>query len=163
MATLSYPEQSTPYAEVRTHDAGYGRAHRDLGATAFVWLAWAAAAFFWGMTLTTAFNILGVQPPAQATGPGEADAGGIGWGLMNVVGAGILGLAIAYGLFRYATRDKRKDPMTEASTAALYDNIERRGGDDEVSLSPEAHRPEERDAYLTATGQMTPGPNTPVR
>jgi hypothetical protein len=159
MATLSYTDQSTPYAETRAdgahRQAGYG-AHRDLGATIFVWVAWAAAAFFWGVTLTTAFNILGTPAPAQALGPGEADAGGVGWGLMNFVGVIILGMAIAYGAFRYFTRDKRKDPMTEASTHALYDNIERRGGDDESALSPEAHRAEERDAYRTATGRTSP-------
>lgn len=151
MATLSYPDQSTPYAETRAPEAhqepGYGHARRDLGATAFVWLAWAAAAFFWGATLTTAVNILGTPAPAQGLGAGEADAGGVGWGLMNFVGVIILGLAIAYGGFRYMTRDKRKDGVTEAATAALYDRVERSGGDDDVSLSPEAHRSEERAAF----------------
>ncbi|HEY8570988.1 hypothetical protein [Phenylobacterium sp.] len=160
MATLSYTDQSTPYADAHApaahHDTGYGRAHRDLGATAFVWLAWAAAAFFWGMTLTTAFNIMGVAPPAQALGPGEADAGGVGWGLINFVGVIVLGLAIAYGAMRYFTRDKRKDPVTEAATASLYDRVERSGGDDEVTLSPEAHETGERAAYRDVTLDRDP-------
>jgi hypothetical protein len=151
MATLTYPDHSTPYGDTPAtaahHESGYGHAKRDLGATFFVWLAWAAAAFFWGMTLTTAAQIMGTPAPSQSLGPGEADAGGVGWGLMNFVGVIILGLAIAYGGFRYMTRDKRKDGVTEAATAALYDRVERSGGDDDVSLSPEAHRTEDRAAF----------------
>lgn len=147
MATLSYPDQSTPYGQTRAEVHDTAPARRDVGATIFIWLAWAAAAFFWGATLTTAVNILGSPAPAQSVGPGEVDSGGIGWGLMNFIGVIILGLAIAYGAFRYLTRDKRKDPMTEAATHALYDRVEAAGGDDDVSLSPEAHRPEERAAY----------------
>jgi hypothetical protein len=149
MATLSYPDQSTPYGATRAEAETRTSGRRDIAATIFVWLAWAAAAFFWGMTLTTAFHIIGTPAPNQAVGPGEVDQGGVGWGLMNFVGVIILGLAIAYGMFRYVTRDKRKDAITEASTHALYDradNVDRH----ESSLSPEAHEPEERAAYRDA-------------
>lgn len=148
MATLSYPDRSTPYADSRP--ATQAPARPDVGATIFVWVAWAAAAFFWGVTLTTAVHILGSPMPNQGVGPGEVDQGGVGWGLMNVVGVIVLGLAIAYGAFRYMTRDKRKDPVTEASTHALYDRIENVDGHNESSLSPEAHRPDERAAYRDA-------------
>lgn len=33
----------------------------------------------------------------------------------------ILGVGIGYGWFRYATRDKSKDAMTEAATRREYD------------------------------------------
>jgi hypothetical protein len=41
--------------------------------------------------------------------------------LVTIGGALVLGLALAYGLFRNARRDKRKDAMTEAATRDLYD------------------------------------------
>ena len=66
---------------------------------------------------------------------------------MEVVGVVALGAAIGWGALRWATRDKRLDPITEASTAALYDGVARNGGDDRVSRSPEARRGDERDSY----------------
>jgi hypothetical protein len=51
---------------------------------------------------------------------GPADAGGAGFFLIDVIGAAVLGLAIAYGLFRYYTRDRRLDPLTEAATREAY-------------------------------------------
>lgn len=119
----------------------------------FLWVAWALAAAFWAFALTTGVGILSMGGPAtNGPGPGEVDAGGVGWMLINVIGGlVILGLAIAYGAYRYATRDKRNDPITEAATHAEYDMVEAAGGDDDVSRSPEAHRPEERDAYRAIT------------
>lgn len=154
MATLSYPDQSTPYAaagtqarEATTHSA----ARRDIGATAFIWLAWALAAIFWAAVLSTAVHILGTPAPsASGPGPGGVDAAGAGFGLMTVVGVVVLGLAMAYAAFRYMGRDKRKDPITEASTAALYDSIERQGGEDMTTRSPEARESVERDAFRNA-------------
>lgn len=152
---MAYTDQTTPYAGVRTeaharHDTAYAHGgHWGAGATIFTWVAWALAASFWAATFTTALGIFEsiTHPTQQVGGSGGVDAGGVGWAMIDVVGGVIvLGLALAYGLFRYATRDKRMDPVTEASTAALYNGIER-GGDDESSLSPEAHTATERDAY----------------
>jgi hypothetical protein len=149
MATLHYIDQSTPYAHSRAEarlQSDYVPHH--LGSTLFLWVAWALAAAFWAATATTAMGILQAAASPTPAPAGGADAGGVGWALIDVVGGMIvLGLAIAYGMYRYATRDKRLDPVTEASTAALYNNIERRGGDDESARSPEAHAPSERDAY----------------
>jgi hypothetical protein len=147
---MAYTDHTTPYVANETrhdHAPVHARARRDVGATVFLWLAWAVAAFFWVGALTTAVSIMGAEPGAVAA-EGGADAGGIGWGLINFVGGLIvLGLAIAYGSYRYASRDKRRDPMTEASTAALYDTIESQGGEDMTTRSPEARKPAERDAY----------------
>ncbi len=46
------------------------------------------------------------------------------WESLWHVGWVILGAAIAYGLYRYHTRNKRNDPVTEEATRALYDNPE---------------------------------------
>ena len=80
------------------------------------------------------------------------DEAGISGDRYTVVGGMvILGLAIAYGLYRYSTRDKRLDPVTEASTARLYDIVEAQGGEDMTTRSPEAREPLERDAYVANT------------
>ncbi|WP_395670342.1 hypothetical protein [Phenylobacterium sp.] len=128
------------------------KAQPGVGVTAFLWLAWAAIAAFWGFSLTTGIGIISAlgHPANSGPGPGEADVGGVGWGLMNVVGVAILGAALAYGAYRYATRDRGKDAMTEASTAALYDIVEEQGGEDLTTRSPEAREPTERDAYQAA-------------
>jgi hypothetical protein len=41
------------------------------------------------------------------------------------IGALVLGLGLAYGCFRYATRDKSKDAITEAATREMKDHPER--------------------------------------
>lgn len=132
-----------------------------VGGKIFLWVAWAAAAAFWAFSLTTGIGILNSTRGANGPGPGEVDAGGVGWGLMNVVGVTILGLAIAYGAFRYFTRDKRNDALTEAATRAEYDMVEAAGGDDDVHRSPEAREPFERDAARAAQAEdpsLTTGP-----
>lgn len=143
--------RSTAYGDV-ADDVSAPRSNiSGVGALIFVWIAWAFAAGFWALTLTTAVGIVQSLRPADGPGPGEVDVGGMGWLLMNVIGGlVVLGLAIAYGAWRWGTRDKRKDSATEASTAALYDAIERSGGDDVVSRSPHEHAPEERDSYRPA-------------
>jgi hypothetical protein len=151
MATLSYTDHSTPYGDTRPTASSYVE-HHSVAGTAFLWVAWALAAAFWAATFTTAMGIMAaLSHPTQAGPAGGADAGGVGFALMDVVGGiVILGLALAYGLYRYSTRDKRLDPVTEASTAALYDSIEQQGGDDMTSRSPETRRPDQRDAYRAA-------------
>jgi hypothetical protein len=153
MATSTYIDETTPYATTPRREAHAGAyvAHESVGGMVFLWLAWALAAAFWAFTFTTALGIMeAVSHPVTTTGAGGADAGGVQFALIDVVGGVVvLGLAIAYGLYRYSTRDKMMDPVTEVTTKALYDRIER-DGDDESSLSPEAHKPEERTAYRDA-------------
>jgi hypothetical protein len=149
MSTLDYGDthSTRPILHLPT------RTKPSAGVTAFLWLAWAAVAIFWGFSLTTGFGILSAlgHPANSGPGPGEADAGGVSWAMINLVGVAILGAAMAYGAYRYATRDRGKDAMSEASTAALYDIVEAQGGEDLTTRSPEAREPTERDAYRAAT------------
>ena len=144
-----------PYSDL--DDAAYVRERRDdsygetasggVAAKIFLWVAWALAAAFWAFSLTTGIGILSSVGPASGPGPGEADAGGVSWMMITFVGGLlVLGGALAYGVYRYSSRNKANDALTEAATHAEYDMIEDNGGDDEISTSPEAHRPMERDA-----------------
>jgi hypothetical protein len=142
-------------------DSAYGGATTSggVGGRIFLWTAWALAAAFWAFMLTTAGGIFQAlsRGPAGGPGPGEVDAGGISWLLINFVGGVVvLGGALAYGLYRYSSRDKGRDAATEAATHALYDITEAAGGDDEVTRSPEARRPEDRDAMRVARGEQAP-------
>jgi len=118
---------------------------RSLGEHVFIWLAWAVAAVFWGATLTTMVGIVRAigQTPAAATG--GADFGGVAWLIIDVVfGIVLLGAALAFASWMYARRDRRLDPAGELATARLYDAIERQGGEDMTSRSPDGpdtHRP----------------------
>jgi hypothetical protein len=114
---------------------------RSVGEHIFIWIAWALAAAFWGATTTVFIGILrAVSTPTPGVS-GGADAGGIGFLLMDVVGGLVLlGAVLAYGSWMYAKRNRRLDPVTEAGTAALYDSIERQGGEDMTSRSPDRAR-----------------------
>lgn len=116
---------------------------RSVGEHIFIWLAWAVAAAFWGATMTTLFGILeAISHGAPAT-QGGADFGGIAWLIIDVIGGLVLlGAALAYGSWMYARRDRRLDPAGEAATADLYDAVERQGGDDMTSRSPDRGRSE---------------------
>ena len=141
-------------------DAGYGAdtERGSVGAKIFIWVAWALAAAFWAFSLATGAGILGaLGAPSNGPGAGEADVGGVSWLLINFIGGVIiLGGAIAYGAYRYASRDKSRDPATEAATHALYDITEAAGGDDEVTRSPEAREPEDRNSIRVARGELNP-------
>lgn len=141
-----------PYGETEYRDTGaYESTGRGVAGQIFLWVAWAAAAIFWGFSLTTGLGILSSTPAVNGPGPGEADAGGVGWMLINFVGGLIvLGGAIAYGAYRYASRDKRLDPMTEAATHAEYDEIESAGGDIVSDTSPESERRTRVSGYRAA-------------
>ncbi len=117
---------------------------RMSGEMIFLYVAWTLAAIFWAFTMNTGLGILRLVSGAPATA--DVGASGGGWALMNMVGAAVLGLAIAYGAFRYFTRDKSKDALTEAATHAEYDMVEAAGGDDDIHRSPDAREPMDRDA-----------------
>ena len=114
---------------------------RSVGELVFIWIAWALAAAFWGMTMTT---IMGIVRSVMAPGPGvtgNADAGGIAWVLIDVVGGLVLlGLAMAYGAWMFAHRNRALDPVGEAATAELYDRSERREAEQTLRRSPERER-----------------------
>ncbi|MDB5495850.1 MAG: hypothetical protein JWP86_3187 [Phenylobacterium sp.] len=151
MATQIYTDGAASY-DARTTDGEAARdSYRSAGEQIFLWVAWTLAFAFWAFSMSTAVGILdaiAARPPGGLEG--GVDPGGGGVFLMSVVAVVLLGIAIAYGAARWATRDKRLDPVTEASTAALYDAVDRSGGDDMISRSPEARRPDERDSYRPA-------------
>lgn len=104
--------------------------YRDVGAQIFLWIAWVLAFAFWAFFMMVDWGIVrDVMAGGPGTVLGGVDFGGGGFVMMSVVGVIVLGVAIAYGAARWATRDRSKDAMTEASTAALYDSIERGGQD----------------------------------
>jgi hypothetical protein len=146
---MSTYETSAGYEARRDGETVERAGHHHAGEQIFLWLAWTLAFAFWALTMSTFFGILRALSSGVPGGiQGGVDAGGAGFFLIDVVGGVIvLGVALAWGMARWATRDKRLDPITEASTAALYDRIERGGGEDMTSRSPDARRPEERDAY----------------
>jgi hypothetical protein len=137
-------------------DGTYESTAGGVAGTIFLWLAWAAAAIFWGFMLTTGAGILAAgDNPAIGRPGGSADAGGIGWLLIDVIGGMVvLGLAIAWGMSRWASRDKRLDPLTEAATAVEYDMVDAAGGDDDVHRSPSARDPMDRDAVRVLNGRL---------
>jgi hypothetical protein len=146
------------YGEYRSDEdlGGYEDTGSGVAGKAFLWVAWAAAALFWGFMLTTGVGILKAgNNPALHAGGAAADAGGLGFLLMDVIGGlFILGLAIAWGAWRWASRDKSMDPMTEAATAATYDMVDAAGGDDDIHRGPGKRKPMERDAYRAINPPM---------
>jgi hypothetical protein len=155
MSTLPYDDRSTLHdvsrRETTSHGSDAGAYRPGPGVQMFIWLAWSVSFAFWVLSLETGVGILKSLGHAPAHGLLDALAGGgLGYFLMDVVGVAVLGLALAYGLYRYNSRDRGADAVTEASTSALYDAVERAGGDDVVERSPDARRPEERDAYRPA-------------
>jgi len=124
-ASDTYRGGTTAYGTDRTVYAESPR-YRDPGGIAFVWIAWALAFAFWAFTMSSFFGILSALGSGAPGGiEGGMDAGGAAWFLMEVVGVIVLAGALLWGMARYMTRDKRLDPLTEASTAALYDAEER--------------------------------------
>ena len=138
-----YSDRHTTPAAYTTHELA-SRApteDRSVGGLAFIWLAWALAFAFWAFTMSSFFGIF-----RELAG----GAGGVtGPMMLLIAGVAILG-AVVLSMARASNRHRRLEPTTEASTAALYDQVERSGGDDQVSRSPEARTPFERDSYRPA-------------
>ncbi|MDO8900174.1 MAG: hypothetical protein Q7V15_02355 [Phenylobacterium sp.] len=49
----------------------------------------------------------------------------LSWELIYPIAAAVLGLAIAYGLFRYSRRNRRNDAITEQATREEYHHPKR--------------------------------------
>ncbi len=94
---------------------------RDPGYLVLTLLLFIAVAGFLPVATMTGGGIL----QAVADGGAAASAGtppsAIPYLLIDVVGVVLLGLGLAYGVYRYHTRDRRLDPLTEAATKAQYD------------------------------------------
>lgn len=46
----------------------------------------------------------------------------LSWELLWSLGVVVLGVALIYGFYRYKTRNKANDPITEAATRENYDH-----------------------------------------
>jgi hypothetical protein len=99
---------------------------------AFLWIALLInVAWFSAFAVSTASGILSSTPRAAAlSGDVPVSAGGAQWALIEVIGAGLLALALAYAAFRYYTRDRSLDPAAEAAARDIYDNARRAREDD---------------------------------
>jgi hypothetical protein len=86
---------------------------------------------------------MGILSAANTPAPNAppVDGGGVGWLLQTVVGVVLLGLALAGAAAWTATRNRAKDPITEAATAKIYDAPDRRTADDDPDRAP-GDRPE---------------------
>lgn len=127
MVTRTYDGTYADHAYAADEAVDERAPYRDVGATIFLWIAWAVAFAFWAFSMSTFFGILHAIADHGAGGlMGGVDMGGAGYAVIDVIGGVIvLGLALIYGLARYATRDKAMDPITEAATKDLYDHAGR--------------------------------------
>jgi len=120
--------------------------YRDVGAQIFTWVAWALAFSFWALTMSSFFGILA----ALNAGAPDGVPGGAAY-LTMVVGVVVLvGAALFWGMSHWSSRGRGMAVSREASTAAIYDDAERRGGDDLASRSPAARASLARDSYRPA-------------
>jgi len=101
---------------------------RSVGEHIFIWIAWALAAAFWGMTLTTVVEIFrsAAQSTPQIAVPGAP--GGSAFLVLVVVAFLVMAFALAYAEIRAA--GAHSTGRGEAATSALYNSIEAQGGED---------------------------------
>jgi len=108
---------------------------RSVGEHIFIWVAWALAAAFWGLTMS---SFVGILRDTAAPSPAPVAAGVLTGAIYFVVGVLVLAAAIAFGAIANARRNRRLDPVTEAATARLYELADREGGADLTTRSPGA-------------------------
>ncbi|CAN7276769.1 hypothetical protein LJR225_001380 [Phenylobacterium sp. LjRoot225] len=110
---------------------------RSVGEHVFIWIAWALAAAFWGGSLTSTMGILQAAGQDSSTLSAPGAPGGSAFLVLVVAAFVAMGVALAYGSLRSASRSAR---VGEGATAALYDSIERQGGEDSPRQSPDVTR-----------------------
>jgi|GEM_PF-2630469 len=145
MAPTTY-DPNTPYQDRPTYPgrSGYDRRGEDpprarsLGEHVFIWIAWALAAAFWGATLTTLVGILQAAGQTSSTLSAPGAPGGMLFLVLVVAAFLALAGALAYASVRSAGQPRR---VADGATAALYGDIDRQGGDDMTSRSPDLARP----------------------
>ena len=113
------------------------RSERSVGEHIFIWVAWAIAAAFWGASLTTMVEIFRTAGQAMPAISAPGAPGGSAYLVLVVVAFLALALALAYASIRSATTNSGTG---EAATAALYRSIDRQGGEDMTSRSPDLSR-----------------------
>jgi len=103
--------------------------HRDAGRApmgaglAFLWVALILnLAWFSAFAVSTASGIFAALSRAQpVTNDVPVHAGGAQWAILEVVGPILLGLVMAYALYRYATRNRRLDRRVTVHSNVTYD------------------------------------------
>lgn len=111
MATQTYPDRFIAGGP-GVHEARTARGGYEMGGRVFLWLAWAAACGLWALTMSSFVGILTALSGTQG--------GGSAW-LPMAAGVAIFVAAIIWIAAHLASRDQRLNPVTEASTAALYE------------------------------------------
>jgi hypothetical protein len=145
MSTYDTPETAR-YDRASHVDIVERRPIGDAGAEIFIWVAWTLAFAFWALTMSTSFGILS----ALNSGAPDGVPGGATSLALVVAGVVVVGALLIWAMTRWSGRGRGMDAATEASTAALYNGIERHGGDELVSRGPGARKPTERDSYRPA-------------
>ena len=123
-----YAEDDGAGAEGRRRDGG------SVAGQVFLWLAWALGAGITGLALTASVGILrsGAPTSVPAAARGDIDAGGFSWLIIEVAAVVVLGLAMAWGLFRWSGRSRQTDAIAAQATRAQYDGP--RGDTDRTTL-----------------------------
>jgi hypothetical protein len=109
---------------VSTSDARAVEDRPTGGGLAFLWIVLLAnLAWFSAFAVSTGAGILRAVRTPTAPPPGyvPVGSGGVQMLLIDVGGVALLGLALAYGLYRYHTRDRRLDPVAEEAARDVYD------------------------------------------
>jgi len=131
-----------PYDDRNGYQTGDADAPRErsVGEHVFIWVAWALAAAFWGATMTVLAGIL--RAAGAAGGISASGASGVSAYLVLVIVAFLaMAGALAYASVRSAHGRRDLKAMSDAGAAALYNSIERQGGEDMTSRSPDRGRP----------------------
>jgi hypothetical protein len=93
---------------------------RVSGELVFIWLALLAATVAYVPFAAMTFWGIVTSPPPPAGPEGISATSGAGYVITDMLGVILLGLGLAYGVYKYHTRDRRLDPVTEEATGALY-------------------------------------------
>ena len=123
----------------RTEARAAVREERSVGEHIFIWIAWAAAAAFWGGTVTTMVEIFRTVGQPLPTVAALGAPAGSAYLILVVTAFLALALAMAYASIRSATGS---GAVGEAATAALYDSVERQGGEEMSGRSVDRRRQE---------------------
>lgn len=102
-----------------------GDARAPMGAgMAFLWVALLAnLAWFSAFAVSTARGIIEAVMRGSAPAPENVSvgAGGAQWALIEIGGPLLLGLGLAYAVYRYHTRNRRLDRDVNANARPVHD------------------------------------------
>jgi H+/Cl- antiporter ClcA len=111
---------------------------RSVGEHIFIWIAWAVAAAFWGLAMTTMVQIFRTVGQSVQGGGAPGAPGGIGYLVFVIVAFLVMAFALVWAQVRTASR--RSDAPAEAAAAALYNSIDRQVGEATAGRTPDRRR-----------------------